>query len=67
MKLQEIVVVFVIVEMVLEEEVVELEEVQEVVVVLVDQYCLVARNYDRRRMEPFPRGEDFICELNFCD
>jgi hypothetical protein len=50
MKLREIEKVSVIAEV---EEVEELEEAQEVVS-LVDQYCPVAKNYDRRRMERFP-------------
>jgi hypothetical protein len=67
MKLSEIEEVFVIVEVVLVEVVVVvLEEVQEVVV-LVDQYCLVAKNYDRRRMELFPIKENFIFVNEFSD
>ncbi len=53
MKLREIEEVSAIAEMVLVEEVAELEEVQEVVL-LVDQHCWVAKNYDRRKMERFP-------------
>jgi len=40
--------------------VVELEVVQEEVVPVVDQYCPVAKNYDRRRMERYPKKEDYI-------
>jgi hypothetical protein len=59
MKLQEIELAFVTVEKVLVEVVVELEQVQEVVV-LVDQYYPMAKNYDRRRKVSFPVKEDFI-------
>jgi hypothetical protein len=64
MKLQEIELAFVTVEKVLVEVVVELEQVQEVVV-LVDQYYPMAKNYDRRRKVSFPVKEDFISVNDF--
>jgi len=65
MKLQEIEMVFVTFEGVLMKVLVlELEEVQKVVL-LVDQYYPVAKNYDRRRKELFPVKEDFISVNDF--
>ncbi len=39
--------------------------VQEEVVPVVDQYCPVAKNYDRRRMERCPKKGDYILNQIF--